>query len=286
MKKIWNKNCIIILLIVSSLAFPAFALEQKEDPETEYVISELEYLDLVRNVRDRWDENSTITRKDALTMAYLATNTWWDLYFPSRRFYNIFTSDGKNTTFSYDFDYAEEMEAASEQTGMNFCFIDVKPEDEKMTYSLIMDGLLVGKDIDGQACARLYDMMTNEEALITLIRMLEYRSCTRTGPIKPWQLQESESIYDKGLDLGLIKSDNVDVRKEGEYVKPVYFPKDSLNKPIKAFDYFKMYYCALGINIRLGSGYGADWTSNYLSIIREERKTYDPSIPLAEDILS
>lgn len=287
MKRTWNKNSVIILFIVSILSFPVFAVEQKEDlAETEHVISELEHLDLVRNVRERWGNTSTITRKDALTMAYLATNTWWELYFPSRRFYNIFTSDGAHTTFSYNFDYKGEMEAASEQAGINFCFSDVKPEDEKLVYSLMMSRLLAGKITNGQTYAGLYDMITNEEALVTLIRMLDYRNCTTSSITAPWQPQENENVYDKGVDLGIIRKDIAYRKQETEVVRPVYLSRERLNEPIKVFDYFKMYYRALGIDIRLGNGYGMDWTGNYLSIIRNEIQKREPNIAIEEDIIS
>ncbi len=164
------------------------------------IIANLETLDIVRNVKEKWKETSFIQRKDALSMAYIVVRTpyaygaGW-----GRRVYCSTINPQKGESFR---NLTEEY---SKELNMDLNFVDVAPEDENLVLSLIHLGLLAGSFEEGDAYARLYDELTYEEALVTLLRMLEPRHSSGYTMRRPWIATASEEAYKIGLTLNIIK---------------------------------------------------------------------------------
>lgn len=269
-----------VILMISLLCFymmPLPVFSQGTENEIKEIIARLESLDVVRNAKEKWDGNSGISRKEALMMAYLPTNMWYYVYFPNRRFYNVFC-------YSEKFDFQRELAALSEDMEIDLSFCDLQEEDQKLVYTLLMAELFVGREINGRLYAGLDSSITNEEALIILIRMLDTRYPSPVGPPSPWSPQSSEEVYKKAIEFNLIAGNQTQLEQIGEN-KLVCISQDQLSNSISAYTFLRMYDQALTVEVSFGDSWSMPWTGTYFKILDIEANERSTEVIKDEDIL-
>ena len=145
-----KKICGILMIIVLMLSFDYVFANESENKDVDMIdsIDRLEQFDIVRNALDKWDESSTITRYDALSMAYVIKTR--------SREYNY----DKNKSLS-------ELKARLDQCYIvrdwryDFCDIEEGSDDYYFAMSMYIAYLLKGEEVDGNLYANLYDEITS-----------------------------------------------------------------------------------------------------------------------------
>lgn len=274
-----------VLTLMFCCSLNGYCIQWQSNSRTDdAIIANLETLDVVRDVKEKWNETSYIQRKDALSMAYIVVRTPYA--FGSgrgRRVYCSTVDHQKGESFR------NLTEAYSKELNMDLNFVDVAPKDENLVLSLIHLGLLAGSFEEGDAYARLYDELTYEEALVTLLRMLEPRHTSGYTMRRPWIATAPEEAYEIGLVLNIIKEcterppDVYDPTEEyslslggyGGATSALWMSKGRLSEKITAYDFMRMLYSALYVEKNCGDGSVGRYVDILLSEIDNEMDT-DP----------
>lgn len=205
----------------------------------------LERVDIVRNVRTRWNSEDYIKRRNAFEMTYI-------VYMGQRDF--IVADSTEKEAFKY--------------------FIDIEPNtyDDYLTASLVLVELISGKDDDGNNIAALDDYVTYEEALTMIGYMfsstLDYIAANVHNPIP----KSEHPYFDFACNIGLINSDSmIDVES-------LQLDESVLDQYITAYDFLCLIRRALHIPVIKAIGYEPDPCFHYIDyFVREYGIFYHPS---------
>ncbi len=247
---------LIFCMTISNLT--VYGEKWETGKKADAAIQNLEFLDVVRNPEERWNEESYITRRDAFMIAYIIKN---NPYFatgkPIRRQYCM-EIDPADPDLAKEI-YQKELEAYA-QYDVNIDFVDLVPEDMALASSLAYLALIAGREEGGKLYAAFDAHLTYQEALATIIRVLGEQSfgvCFSAYTPLP-----GNSFYDIGLRLGLITQEE----QRPDELKPIYrdlggpvsqsaraiyCAPEMLKQEIRAYEYLRLVYASLFIERRL-----------------------------------
>lgn len=219
-----KKICGILMIIVLMLSFDYVFANESENKDVDMIdsIDRLEQFDIVRNALDKWDESSTITRYDALSMAYVIKTR--------SREYNY----DKNKSLS-------ELKARLDQCYIvrdwryDFCDIEEGSDDYYFAMSMYIAYLLKGEEVDGNLYANLYDEITYDEALNIIFNIFievddEYLLQPYTSDTPYFEMAERTNLINSRIFTD---------------TNSPQLAKENLNNKISAYEYMDILYRSL-----------------------------------------
>lgn len=265
----------ILMLVIISFIINIFTLSSAAEDENvnftkqnaERLAAEnLQKCDIVRNVEERWDYNSPISRRDAFKIAYVF----------NRQSRNFDIKEGEyskeelrekveNEMWEWSSAYALEATVNTEGDKIikyKFDFDDI--EDESYDYyfaaNLFNCGLVTGQVINNKLYMEFDNNMTYNEALTTICRMLSVSSGTRFNAenyIKRYYNTNYPEIknpcYQFCVDSGMINSKNI----LSEYT--LSMNENNLDSEITAYEFIYLVNEALYIRSHQIGDYAANY---------------------------
>ncbi len=247
------KRFITVILCVVMLNSCVFAEEKRIYGKNygEYAVEKLEQFDIVRKPFEKYDENSTITRRDMMKMIYIVVNAnhlgGFGNRNPRQYFYHF---DKNKNMLGYDgleeavenLNYLSANKEKYRWTYYEFDDVEFASEDHFFATSLMAYGLLYGVEENGKFYAEFDREATYSEAIISLCYMFNPARSVGLSCSYPsnYIAEYGHDYMELAKKLGIIENDN-------SVAERMDIPLDNLDAPIKAYEFMNLLNNALYI---------------------------------------
>lgn len=264
--------CFLCILIMFECTY-GYCLEWNETAaDGTEIMDNLSTLDILRSPEMKFNDNSHITRREAIQMVYIVKNEplFSPVFVENRRQYlDLKRYVGVEEFESMEDAYKEFAEYYRTIGAIDVDFRDLKTdEDYKLAASLVRLQLLSGRECDGELYAAFDENLTYNEALAFIVRMLVP---SVNGVLwRPFNPENGHSFLEIAEEYGLVcnKADKnyrdiqdshipVFIRNMTNAEAGVIYVDDGmLDSEIPAYEYFKIFYRALFEETQLYDEFG------------------------------
>lgn len=257
-----RKKGIACLLMLSLFMVPVIgvAKENTFGLSDEVIMNNLKKMDLTRT---SWDSDAYLTRKEALTLAYIIKNA----LVPGTRIYADFVIEEIGMT-NEEWEDGINNYLQNAKEGIPYYHMDLKTvEDYWLDVSLVWCQLYTGILIDEQYYAQFEREITYEEALAVVERMI---ASTREELELYDVYQPMEGFYNRAEQAGIINGSML-------FCPNLKVTEEMLNEKIPIKDFMRLLYTGLFI-YREDSAYEGDIPNRFISNFSFIKNIHDQAI--------